>query len=40
MAIYNLADLAKTSIDNYDYIQADNSVNTKRRKITLSTLFP
>jgi hypothetical protein len=40
MAIYNLITLAKTSVDNYDYIQADNSVTTKNQKITLSSLFP
>ena len=40
MAIYNLVTLAKTSADNYDYLQVDNSVNSKRQKITLSSLFP
>lgn len=40
MAIYNLVALAKTSVDNYDYIQADNSVNAKNQKITLNSLFP
>ena len=40
MAIYNLVTLVKTDINNYDYVQADNSVNSKSQKITLASLFP
>lgn len=40
MAIYNLVTLAKTSVDNYDFIQADNSVSAKTQKLTLASLFP
>ena len=40
MAIYDLITLAKTSVDNYDFIQADNSITHKNQKITLSSLFP
>ena len=40
MAIYDLVTLAKTSVDNYDYLQADNSVTSQERKITISSLFP
>ena len=40
MAIYDLITLAKTSVDNYDYIQVDNSVNSREQKITLNSLFP
>ena len=40
MAIYDLVTLAKTSVDNYDYLQADNSVNFKTQRITIASLFP
>jgi hypothetical protein len=40
MAIYKLVTLAKTDVDNYDYLQADNSVNSKQQKISLNSLFP
>ena len=40
MTIYNLVTLAKTSVDNYDYLQADNSVTSKQQKISLNSLFP
>ena len=40
MAIYNLFTLAKTSIDNNDYIQADNNATFAERKVSLNSLFP
>ena len=40
MAINKLAVLAKTSVDNYDYLQADNSVTGVSRKISAASLFP
>tara|TARA_R110000824_G_scaffold276132_1_gene464678 strand:+ start:767 stop:2242 length:1476 start_codon:yes stop_codon:yes gene_type:complete len=40
MAILNLRTLAKTSVDNYDYIGIENIITNESKKITMSSLFP
>tara|TARA_R110002050_G_scaffold32935_2_gene84320 strand:- start:1260 stop:2708 length:1449 start_codon:yes stop_codon:yes gene_type:complete len=40
MSIVNLSDLAKTSVDSYDYVQADNSLTLNTRKLNVASLFP
>ena len=36
----DLRTLAKTSVDSYDYIQADNSLTLASKKINAASLFP
>ena len=40
MSIYNFITLAKTSVDNYDYLKVDNSTTLNERKISVASLFP